>query len=60
MAVQFSPKTLGLNTGNFGTVFGQSGTEFARLFSESPGLKFRIVSDSPELKFRDYLQAIRD
>ena len=28
MAVQFSSKILGLNVGVFGTVFGQSGTEF--------------------------------
>ena len=26
MAMQFSPKILGLNVGIFGTVFGQSGT----------------------------------
>ena len=26
--MQFSPKILGLNIGIFGTVFGQSGTEF--------------------------------
>ena len=26
--MQFSPKILGLNVGMFGTVFGQSGTEF--------------------------------
>ena len=28
MAVQFSPKILGLNVGIFGTVFGQSKTDF--------------------------------
>ena len=29
--MQFSPKILGLNFGMFGTVFGQSGTEFRLL-----------------------------
>ena len=29
MAVQFSPKILGLNIGTFGNVFGQSRTEFS-------------------------------
>ena len=28
MAMQFNPKILGLNVGNFGTVFGQYGVEF--------------------------------
>ena len=35
MAVQFSPKILGLNVGNLRTVFGQSEDEFRDYFRKS-------------------------
>ena len=41
MAVQFSPKILGLNVENFETVFGHSGTEFTGLFFDSPELNLQ-------------------
>ena len=64
MAVQFSPKILRLNVGNFGSVsdspklnfwdyFGQSGTDFFGLFWTVWDKILELFSDSLELKLRD-------
>ena len=58
MAMQFSPKILGLNVGNLRTVFGQSGVKFRDFFQTVRDWIFGLFLGSPRLIFKLYWMCV--